>query len=462
MAVSRKWIVTAGTAVLVVGLGAWALRGGGDVQYRTVPVERGDIAYNISASGNLSAVVTVQVGSQVSGNISALYADFNTRVTKGQVVARIDPQIFQARVDQASANLNAARASVASAIASLRKSEAAVAGATASVADARANVMKAESAAQLAKQNLDRRVALANQGILSREDRENAQSASDTAVAGVQAAQAQLQAAEQNVSASKAQVDVSRTAVNSAEAQVKQATAALAQAQADLENTFIRAPVDGVVVARRVDVGQTVAASLQAPTLFEIAQDLTKMEVDTNVSEADIGRVQVGQQAVFTVDAYPGVTFRGRVDSIRKAPVNLQNVITYVVVVTADNPDLKLFPGMTANVNILVDRREDVLKVPNAALRFRPADQAADRKKSGAQRKGGAARQVVWVLDDPKSGKPRPVPVETGLSDGTNTEVSGDLQPGQRVVIAAASGDEKRSPAGPTGGARRGPRGPGF
>ena len=449
---SRKLVMLGAVGVVCATVGTWAvLRGAGDVQYRTAPAERGDISYNVSASGSLNAVVTVQVGSQVSGNILALYADFNTRVTNGQVVARIDPQIFQARVDQANANLNAARSAVANAQAATQKSHAEVAGAVASVGDARANIMKAKSAVQLAQVDLERKRALVSQGILARQDLDTSQSAYDAAVASLEAVQAQEQAAGTNVEAAKAQVEVNRTQVTSAQAQVKQAIASLEQAETDLEHTFIRAPVDGVVVARRVDVGQTVAASLQAPTLFEIAQDLTKMQVDTNVSEADIGRVQVGQPTTFTVDAYPGVEFHGSVSSIRKAPINMQNVITYDVVVTVANPDLKLFPGMTANVNILVARHEGVLKVPNAALRFRPAEApaAGERRRSPSQ--------VVWVLGEDK--KPRAVPVATGLSDGASTEItSSDLKPGDPVIVAAFSRKEES----PAGGAPRRSRGPGF
>ncbi|MCL4402284.1 MAG: efflux RND transporter periplasmic adaptor subunit [Acidobacteria bacterium] len=450
---ARKRTLLAVAACALTGLGAWtALRGSGDVEYRTVPAERGTVAYNISASGNLNAVVTVQVGSQVSGNIQALYADFNTRVNKGQVVARIDPQVFQARVDQARATLNSVHSAVANAQANLQKSVAEVAGARAAVLDANANILKAQAAATNAKTLFDRRVELEKEGVLAREDRENAQATYDTNVAALEAAKAQAQAAQENVKAAEAQVSVNKTLVDSAQANVKQAAAALEQAQLDLNHTYITAPVDGVVVARQVDVGQTVAASLQAPTLFEIAQDLTKMQVDTNVSEADVGRVQVGQPAFFTVDAYPGVQFHGAVAAIRKAPINVQNVITYDVVITAANPDLKLFPGMTANVNILVAKHDDVLKVPNAALRYRPAEAAPNAPKAGRRK---PASQVVWVLDAGVR-DPRPVNVQTGLSDGAFTEiVSGDLKPGDRVVTAAIS-EKEASPAA------RGPRGPRF
>lgn len=443
-------LILAGTGA---GVGTWAvLKGQGGTQYRVAPLDRGEIAYTISATGTPNAVVTVQVGSQVSGNISALYADFNTRVKKGQLVARIDPQIFQARVDQARANLDAAKAAVVNAQANLQKARAEIASANASSADARANALKAQIGVQDAQIKLNRRLELAKAGVISREDRDTAQAVYDSAVAALEAAKAQQQAAQDNVTAAQAQSEVARTQMASAQAQVKQAAAALAQANVDLEHTYIRAPVDGVVVARRVDVGQTVAASLQAPTLFEIAQDLTKMQVDTNVSEADVGRAQVGLRANFTVDAYPGEVFYGRVREIRKAPINVQNVITYDVVVDVPNPDLKLFPGMTANVKILVERRENALKVPNAALRFRPPEAPAPRRLAG---------QVVWVLDE--NGKPRPVSATTGINDGTFTEITGgDLKQGDRVIVAAFS--KKEQPGGGAafggGGGRR--RGPGF
>jgi HlyD family secretion protein len=455
----RKLLITAGGVVAFLGLGAWAmLRGQSAMQFRTAPVLRGDLAYTVSATGTPNAVVTVQVGSQVSGNVLALYADFNTKVKKGQIVARIDPQIFQARVDQANATLNAGRAAVVSAQAQIEKSRADEASAKAAVANAKANVIKAQSAVSDAKTKLDRRILLVQQGIMAKEDGETAQATSDQAVALLDAANAQLTASEQSVNAADAQVRVAQTQLDSAQAQVKQAQAALVQAQADLDHTVIVAPVDGVVVARHVDVGQTVAASLQAPTLFEVAEDLTRMQVDTNVSEADVGRVRVGMPTTFTVDAYPGQVFKGAVTSIRKAPINVQNVVTYDVVLSVSNADLKLFPGMTANVKILIDEHPDVLKVPNAALRYHPTD------VQPKGRRGASGQQAVWLLD--ANDRPRAVPVTLGLSDGTYTEVTGgDLKQGDRMIIASFGKKEQASAAAsPFGGAQSGGgrRGGGF
>jgi HlyD family secretion protein len=460
----KRLLLTIAAVAGGAGLGTWALlHGQNGFQYRTAPVEKGEIAVTISATGNPNAVVTVQVGSQVSGNIMALYADFNSKVRKDQLIARIDPASFQARVDQAQANLDAARAAVINAQANVQRAQAGVQSAIAGQANAKAGVLKARVGAEDARVKRDRRVELAKQGVLSREDRDTAEATYNSSVAEQEAAAALERAAEDNVKAAQADVEVARTQAASVQAQVKQAAAALEQAQIDLNHTYIKAPVDGVVVSRQVDVGQTVAASLSAPTLFQIAQDLTKMQVDTNVSEADVGRVRVGQPATFTVDAYPRDVFRGSVTSIRQAPINVQNVITYDVVIGVSNPDLKLFPGMTANVKILVDKREDVLKVPNGALRFHPADAEAPRPTgdSGGRKGRGGPPQTVYVLDE--NNKPKRVTVSTGVTDGTYTEItSGDLQPGEQVIVAAFGKKEQRPATAGGQGGPGGRRGMGF
>jgi HlyD family secretion protein len=475
----RNVLIATGAAVLLSLLGGWAyFRGQHRIQYRTAPVERGDIDATISATGNPNAVITVQVGSQISGNIKALYADFNTRVKKGQVVARIDPEIFEAKLSQAKANLDNAKASVLNARAMLQKTEADVANARASIETAKANVAKAKVGVLDAQVKLKSRINLFKEGGISAEERDSAQAAYDSNLASRDAAEAQEEAAHHGLRAAQAQHDVAKAQLAAAEAQVKQHEAAVRQAQVDLDHTYIRAPVDGVVVSRNVDVGQTVAASLQAPTLFLIAQDLTKMQVDTNVDEADVGRVRVGQDATFTVDAFPGETFRGKVTQIRQAPINVQNVITYNVVVAVPNPDLKLFPGMTANVKILVERREQVLKIPNAALRFRPASpkgQAGQvsgdvavrpaasapagrgRAGPGADQRAGAT-QTIWTLADGRT--PSPIQVRLGVTDGSYSElVQGDLAEGQEVIVGVTSGEGPAAGARPqSGGQPRGPR----
>ncbi len=322
MSMQRKTVVLAGAITCAIaGLLTWAWLGSrSGVRYRTATIEHGDINVTISATGNPNAVVTVQVGSQVSGNILALFADFNTKVTKGELIAQIDPAPFQTRVNQAQANVAAARAAVANSQAVVQQALAGIQAANSSLAAAKANVVKAQAIAEDAKVKVDRRVIMVSQDADSKEDLETAQTTYKSAVADLDALMAQQTAMEDSVKVAQAQLNVAKSLMTSNQAQVKQFTAALQSAQIDLDHTNIKAPVDGIVVSRNVDVGQTVAASLAAPTLFLIAQDLTKMQVDTNVSEADVGRVRVNQSATFTVDAYPGQTFTGTVTSDPQGP----------------------------------------------------------------------------------------------------------------------------------------------
>ncbi len=463
---SRKIQYVGFTILGATSLLLWGwTRGRNNVDYQTARVTKGALEASISATGTCNAVVTVQVGSQVSGNIKELYADFNTKVEKGQLVALIDPELFQARVSQAQANVDAARAAVVSAEAGVRRAQADVASARANTENQKAAIARAKVAVLDAKSKLARRVELFEQGILSSEERDTAQAAYDSAVAEQRSAQAMYDASLQVAQAAQAQVDVARTQLSTAQAQVKQTSASLHQAQVDLEHTRIEAPVDGTVVARRMDVGQTVAASFQAPTIFEIAQDLTKMQVDTSVDEADIGRVVMGQNATFDVDAYPGQKFSGQVVQIRKAPINVQNVVTYDAVVAVPNPDLKLFPGMTANVRILTDRHDNVLKVPNSALRVRlgaTAEAQPAQQRGGAGGRPGAARRqqpgsTIYVLRD---GKPAPAQVQLGISDGQFTEVSGEISEGDVIVVGVNQKNQSASTARPAQQQPR--RGPGF
>lgn len=461
MSIRRRTVLLSGGLVgLVVTLAAWQwVEGRSDVQYRTVAVERGDINVTVSATGTPNAVVTVQVGSQVSGNIQALFADFNSKVTKGELIAQIDPAPFQTKVNQAQANLDAARAAVASSQAVVQQALANIQAANSALAAATANVVKAEAIVEDAKVKVDRRVIMVGQGADAKEDLETAQTTYRSAVADREALVAQRHAAEDSIAVAQAQLNVAKSLVAANQAQVKQFRAALQSAQIDLDHTKITAPVDGVVVSRNVDVGQTVAASLAAPTLYLIAQDLAKMQVDTNVSEADVGRVRVNQPATFTVDAYPGRTFTGAVTSIREAPINVQNVITYDAVISVANSDLKLFPGMTANVKVLVSQRPHVLKVPNAALRYHPAAEAAANGPGAGARRGGITEKAVWTIDANET--PHRVAIGTGESDGTFTEVtSGALKETDRVIVAALV---KATPAsGGSPGLSGGGRGPGF
>jgi HlyD family secretion protein len=319
-------IVLAGVAIFA----AFRLRGPGPVQYYTAKVESGDLRQVVEATGTINAVITVQVGSQVSGTISRLNVDFNSKVKKGQVIAQIDPALFDGVLSQAKADYENAKANLAVAI---------------------ANTAKAKASALQTKTDYERNLGLARQGVISQQSLDLAKANSDSAEAQVSAALAQEQQARAQVQQKKAAVDV---------------------AQTNLDYTTIHAPIDGTVVARNVDVGQTVAASLQAPTLFTIAQDLTKMQVYAKTDESDVGQIRPGQRVTFKVDAYPRDTFTGVVSQVRMNSTVVQNVVTYDTIIDFDNPELKLFPGMTAYVSIPVATATRVLKIPNGALRYKP------------------------------------------------------------------------------------------
>jgi HlyD family secretion protein len=425
--------------VLVVILAAVAtafLRKGGTSGYQTVSVDRGDLTEVVGATGALQAVTTVQVGSQVSGIIQELHADFNSVVKKDQVIARLDPSIFQARLGQAKANLISARA----------------------------NVDRSRATLEDARQKYARARELAAQNLVPVTDLE-------TAKANFDSAAAQLKASE---------------------AAVSQAVANVNQAELDLNHTVIAAPIDGVVINRAVDVGQTVAASFQAPTLFIIANDLTQMKVNASVDEADIGRVQNGQDVSFRVDAYPDRTFAGRVEQVRLQPTTVQNVVTYNCIVAVSNDDLKLMPGMTATVSIIIRKAENALRIPASALRFRPegfdprgagspaggapgqrAAGSAGMRGGAGQGEGGAPagmragaggprregageggvafasdsaagpragagrRSLVFVLGG--DGRPQPVRVATGIADGQYVEVRDGLDEGAQIITGLAT-----------------------
>ena len=344
------------------------------------PVTRGPIVSVVASTATLEAVTTVQVGTQVSGSIQTLSADFNSIVKKGQVLARLDPSLYASAIEQA-----------------------------------RANLLRTEA-------DRDRlEVALADSSVKLERARELSSRLLIPAT--------ELDAAEVNRRSAEAQV-------RSAEAQVTQARAALRQAEVNLAKTVITSPIDGIVIARNVDVGQTVAASLQAPTLFVLAADLRQMQLKANVDEADLGQVEAGQRVAFTVDAYPGQTFDGTVQQVRLNPVIEQNVVTYAAIISAPNPELKLKPGMTASVTIETARRDNVLRVPNAALRFRPsADLLASLATAGSPRVNGNA---VWTFVD---GRLKPVGVAVGITDGTHTEIlEAPLDQGVRVVTRATTG----------------------
>jgi len=385
------------------------------VQYRTAAVERGSVISIVSATGTINPVVLVEVGTQVSGMIKSLHADFNSQVKAGETVAVIDPEPFKARREQAISNLEVARS----------------------------NIARSKSDLAQRKRELDRVQSLLPQQFVSQND-------VDVALTNYQSAEAQLRVAE---------------------AQVRQAGAALNVADQELKYTVIRSPIEGIVVARNVEVGQTVAASFATPNLFLIALDLTKMQVNTNVSESDIGGMAEGQDAVFTVDAYPGESFAGTIRQVRLAPINIQNVVTYNVVVGVDNKDLRLKPGMTANVSIVVAQKDQTLKIPNAALRFTPPKSERNRHEvdgqvvsaveghSTAKSNKQLSQKTIWKLTE--DGSLAPAPVQIGISDGIATEMlSGALKEGELVVVGIepSLGEEKGSELPPGFGSKKRPR----
>jgi len=462
---TKKRILVIILLVAAVGIfAAFNLRGKAPVQYYTAPVESGEIKQVVEATGTINAVITVQVGSQVSGTISKLYVDFNSHVKKGQLIAKIDPPLFEGALSQAKADLENAKANLAVAI---------------------ANTAKAKAAEVQTKADYERNLGLSKQGVISQQSLDVAKANADSAAAQVTAALAQE---------------------NQARAQVQQKEAAVQVAQTNLDYTIIHAPIDGTVVARNVDVGQTVAASLQAPTLFTIAQDLTKMQVYAKTDESDVGQIRSGQEVTFKVDAYPRETFSGTVSQVRMNSTVVQNVVTYDTIIDFDNPELKLFPGMTAYVSIPVATAANVLKVPNGALRYKPdlpaeeiralyqksgipenaggrvqpsaraesSPAAAPRTQANGSRKGGGASsdstphesqvprydsQVIWKLASDKS--LQPVRIKTGITDHTFTEViqdlNGELKAGDELVTGVAQG--KASATAPRPGGPGAPRG---
>ena len=441
-----RWAIAIGLVVAIaVAWEVWRTHAQNAVTYQTAPLERGTVQASVTATGSVNAVVDVQVGSQVSGNIKALYADFNTKVTKGQLVALIDPAVFQTQVDQAQASRSSALSAVATAAAQVQKANSDLSGTMAGARSAGSVMAKDRAVAVNAQAQFGRLDSLFNDGITSKQDHEAAKAATDAATAQVAADQALVDESKQTIQSAQDQVTVTKTQLGSAKGLASQASASLAQANLNLAHTRITAPVDGTVIARRMDVGQTVAASFAAPTIFEIAQDLTKMQLDTNVDESDVGNIQVGQNATFSVDAYPTTTFQGQVVAVRKAPIITTNVVTYDVVIAVSNPDLKLFPGMTANARILTAKLNDTFKVPNAVLRIHPS--AAVLKQFGLSA-APAGKQQVYVL---RNGKLKAIPVEFGISDGQVTAVSASgLQAGDQIVQRFSSAATSTAASAPT------------
>jgi HlyD family secretion protein len=421
----RLWIYALAALALIAAVAAWRLAAKPEAPaYSTATVERDTIRKTISATGKLQALTTVQVGTQVSGTISEIYVDYNSPVKKGQVIARLDPANLQAQLTQAIANQASAQASVQTAQTGLLAADAAVEAAA-------ANIERLDAMVRDAQINFDRTRELVAAGIGARKEL-------DTAQAALNQAKAQRQQGVAQLNQVKAQAQGSRSQLNQARAQATQAGAQVQLASVNLQHAIVKAPIDGVIVARNVDVGQTVAASFQAPVLFLIANDLTRMQVLADIDEADVGQLQQNSKVSFAVDAYPAETFNGRISQIRLAPQTVQNVVTYTAVIDVDNPGQKLKPGMTANVTAVVAERENVLSIPNAALRFRPEKGTAEQKTQ----RGPA----VWRINGKNL---EAVPVRLGLSDGTQTEiVSGGLNEGDAVAVAAQGVGRNNAPQG--------------
>ena len=455
----RHWLIASLIVVALAVFAAFRFKGSEQPKYFTAKVDRGGISQVVEATGTINAVTTVQVGSQVSGTISRLNADFNSQVKKGQVVAQIDPSLFQGSLLQAKADL---------------------ANAQANVVASQANLEKAQASALQARADYERTAGLAKEGVMSQQQLDLAKATADSDDAAVSAAKA---------------------TITQAVAQVQQKQAAVTVAQTNLDYTTIHAPIDGTVIARSVDVGQTVAASLQAPTLFTIAQDLTKMQVYASTDESDVGVIHTGQIVSFKVDAFPKDTFSGRVSQVRLNATTVQNVVTYNTIIDFDNPDLKLFPGMTAYITIPVANAQNTLRVPNGALRYKPdmtadqlralykqygliSGQAAGTQSAGNQGAGGTGADVkqqrshgqgsegggadsgqqhtprvdvavVWKLRPDKTLEP--VRIRTGITDHTVTEVAqvlnGQLNEGDELITGGVAGSSAATRAPGLGGA---------
>jgi HlyD family secretion protein len=446
--VSLRRIVAGLVGLAAVGLGV-ALVGEkpSEATYLTAAVERGDLSTTITAIGTLNAVETVEVGSQLSGQIAELLVDFNDEVTEGQPLARLDPRTFESEVREADAALEVARAQVLTERATLQTAVSEAASVRSRLKVAEAGVERARAQLAETERALRRKRILAGTQTLARAHVDQATTVNQSAAAGLRAAEAQVEIAREAVVAAEAGLLMADANLLYAQAAEKQHAAELDQARIDLARTVIAAPSDGVVIGRDVDRGQTVAASLEAPTLFTIAQDLRQMEVHAKVDEADIGQIRVGQRATFTVDAHPGRIFSGTVEQIRKASEVVENVVTYTVVLSARNADLVLLPGMTAIIQVVVAEVEDVLTVPNAAVRFRPpqsgmARPAANAAAAAVSASGSPA--VIWLLG--VGARPHPVQVALGRSDERVTEiVGGSLRPGQQVIVGTASPAQDRS-----------------
>ena len=476
---------------IIAAVWQWKKASSRPPEWDTTEVDRGDIVMTISATGSLAALTTVAVGCQISGIIASISTDFNDQVREGQLIAQLDPATHEAQLLQAIANLEGARASQRSILAQVENLKGSLLTNKADQQVQRANLQKAKVVLEEAQRNLNRTQQLFDRRLISQADLDSSETALASQKANLEAAKAGVDSAIAREGSIHAQVKANKAELDGSDSRIKQMEAQVNVAKINLERTRIYSPIDGVVISRNVDVGQTVAASLQAPTLFTIAQDLTLMQIDTAVDEADIGKVRVGQNVTFTVDAYRGRTFEGIVHQVRLAPVATSNVVTYSVMVNVQNNDMALKPGMTANVEITVDERRDVVRVPASAFFFSPpepyrsiepeeslseqssalSDEAGSRAEKG-KRKDGEGRKdkgewaskiadgdngstlegsrsrlergKLWILSP--EGSIKPVDVRMGISDINFTEIASDnIKPGTRVITGLKSAEGSNS-----------------
>jgi HlyD family secretion protein len=410
--------------------------------YLTAPVERGSIATLVKASGTVEAVVTVDVSSQLSGRIADVFVSFNDSVKAGQPIAQIDPQIFAARVSEAKAALLVAKANARVQKAAMERAK--IASVNARTAKRLAEAQSAAAKARLdeAEKDLQRKSLLARTGNVSEHELSHVWASRETTAADLRASLEQIQMKAEGITMAEAEQKMAEANVENAQAVVEEKQAALNQAEVDLARTVVRAPIDGIIIKRDVNPGQTVAVTLEAKTLFKIANDLKMMEVHGKIDEADVGQLKTGQPAKFTVDAYPNQTFTGKVQQIRKSPEVVQNVVTYTAIISAVNPDLLLLPGMTAQLRIVVSETSKTLKIPHQALRYRPdgAAGSADRQTPGEA--ASNASSMVWVPGN--DGEARPVPVKLGAADDNAAELlDGPLTEGQQLIVGVANSQKQ-------------------
>lgn len=437
-------LVASGFCAFVLGLGYIYSPTDRVPTYLTVPVERGDIVTLVKASGTVEAVVSVDVSSQLSGRVAKVFVNFNDHVTAGQPIAQIDRDIFSARVNEAKAALKVASATAQVQKAALERANVAVLNAQTAETLARDQSAANKARQDEAEREYLRKLALAHAGSGTERDLTQAQSLREVGAADLRASLEQIQMKAEAIAIAIAEKHMAEANLENAEAVVEQRQAIVDQAELDLDHTVLRAPIDGIIIKRDVNPGQTVAVSLEAKTLFMIPNDLREMEVHGKIDEADVGQLKVGQKVQFTVDAYPDRTFSGQIIQIRKAPEVVQNVVTYTTIVSAPNSDLLLLPGMTAQLRVVVSDTRGVIKIPSQALRFRPNAPPPSSNHQGENQASFPKSATVWLIGD--DGQAKPVAVKLGVSDDYSTQLlEGALAEKQQVIVGIAKAQQQRS-----------------